>query len=226
MPCDERKRESAFRLRPDLLTITTIPEVAHLVVGSTPGEFRGGRTFYDNPAYYLTDIYEIEGEDKSRFIRCNFHSTADYIKVGYAFCERFDTVICDHSVFQHFGTYDSVKSLFSMVKPGGSLIIDGATGLIRMNESKTRNQLIDEDIEVIKNKISDSLPGSKVDVYKCSDIILSNPVANNVYGPLISSNIISENTKCFVIVKPRAGGKRKRTVTRRKKNKKSRKLFH
>jgi hypothetical protein len=216
MPCDERKRDLAFKYMPELLTITKIPAVAHLVIGATPGEFRKGRTFYDDPAYYLTDVRKIDGEDTSRFFKCDFTYLSNYNRVGIVFCECFDTVICDYSVFHHFGSYSSVPSLFSMVKPGGSLIIAHAMGILPLNKSKTRNEIIEENVEFQKNRIAESLVGHKVNVYKCSDFILANEVANTIYGPLIHSKIMEENSKCFVIVKPRVGGKRKRGVTRRK----------
>lgn len=220
MPCNETKRERVLQANPKFRSITSIPSTAYLVVGSTPGEPRRGRTFYDNPAYFLTDMDKKDRADRSRFIECNFMEVMESSHIAFAFCERFDTVICDYSVFHHFGSTTHAKTLFSMVKPGGTLILDN-TGYIGM-----RGMPIEEAITTGTEKIKGELVslGLPVEVQLTVDLISNNPVAKEIYGPLIEANIMRNNSTCFVMVKPKTGGKRK--FTGRKRNtKRSRKIY-
>jgi hypothetical protein len=219
MPCDEAKRARVLAQHPEFQRITAIPETAFLVVGSTPGEARRGRTFYDDSAYYLSDIWEIEGQDYSRFLKCDYKRIMDYKHTGDAFCEKFDIVICDYSVFHFFaGRWDAMltlDSLFNMVKPGGSLILDNA-GVVLLTPERTLQEEVESETAIRATKLRER--GFNVEVPKCIDLIKTNPVANDVYGPLLERGFMKEYDTCFVIQKPAVGGKRKKLISRKKKN--------
>lgn len=222
MPCNEAKRARALALNPEFQRITEIPETAYLVIGSTPGEHRSGRTFYDDSAYYLSDIREIEGQGSSRFIKCDYTSLKDRNHVSYAFCEKFDIVICDYSVFHFVGNWThllALDSLFSMVKPGGSLILDNA-GIFQMTREKTLEEEVESVTMLRTTKLREL--GFTVEVSKCVDLIKTNPVVNNVYGPLLGSGTMKEYYTCFILKKPLVGGKR--LITRKNRTQRTRRI--
>jgi hypothetical protein len=83
-----------------------------------------------------------------------------------------------------------------MVKLGGSLILDNA-GFFQ----KTREKTLEEEVESVTILRATKLRelGFTVEVSKCIDLIKTNPLVNNVYGPLFERGTMKEYYTCFVL---------------------------
>ena len=213
-----------------------IPNPAYLVIGSCPSEERKGRTYYDNPAYYLYDMVDVPaGTDKSRYIQANMtigpinHQLSNKKLFG----EKFDTVIMDNAVAKFLeGNVGTIPFMFDMVKPGGTFIIDSVYGVsaffrkpeeeLEEHKARKKEEFLSGIRENIKNRAT-------LEVTTFGELITKNPIANEVYGPLLADPAfipiyqIRPEGECIVIKKAASGGRR-----RRRGNKKSRrhKLRH
>ena len=225
----------------------SIPSPAYLVVGSCPGEDPKGRTFYTKGNYYLydkEDISEKRDVDRSRYIEGNFTEFPVNSQLGKVFNETFDTVIFDNSVAKYLnGNAYPLKSLFMMVKPGGNLIIDSVNGLSVINPIKIfdssgigREESLEESKDRVKNtfiaQIKEHLTPKieNLEIKTFNEIISENPVANEVYGPLLSNEkllkekYISPDGECILITKSKAGSGGKRSIRKIKKRMSTRKI--
>ena len=213
-----------------------ISSTAYLVVGSCPTEDPKGRTFYTKENYYLYDavvIPEGSGVDTSRYIENNFTEFPVNSQLGKVFRKKFDTVIFDNSVAKFLnGNAYPLKFLFMMVKPGGKLIIDSVNGLSILvpkggeTEEQCKERVKNDFIRGIK----ESLEIEENPEIKTFSEIISDPVANEVYGPLLSNEkllkekYISPDDECIVITKSNAGSGGKRSIRKNKKRMSTRKF--
>jgi hypothetical protein len=223
----------------------SIPSTAYLVVGSCPIEDSKGRTFYTKENYYLYDNKDISEErdvDRSRYIEGNFTEFPVNSQLGKVFKEQFDTVIFDNSVAKYLnGNAYPLKSLFMMVKPGGNLIIDSVNGLSVINPIKIfdssgigREESLEESKDRVKKAfiwgIVDNLTEIGKLQFKTFNEIIENPVAKEVYGPLLSNEkllkekYISPDGECILITKSKAGSGGKRSIRKNKKRMSTRKI--
>ena len=216
----------------------SIPSTAYLVVGSCPIEDPKGRTFYTKGNYYLYDNKDISEErdvDRSRYIEGSFDNIFLNLQLGKVFREKFDTVIFDNSVAKFLnGHVGLLVSLFNMVKPGGNLIIDSVNGLSVINPKdgesleESKDRVKKTFIAEIKEHLTPKIENLEIKTF--NEIISENPVANEVYGPLLSNEkllkekYISPDGECILITKSKAGSGGKRSIRKIKKRMSTRKI--
>jgi hypothetical protein len=212
----------AHAIAPNII-LANIPNPAYLVVGSCPSEERKGRTYYDNPAYYLYDMSDIPAEstvDKSRYIQGDFSKFPINFQLAKVFKEKFDVVILDNAVGKFLdGNVFPLDCMFSMVKKGGTFIIDTINGLsgVSPNPGETMMAAItrvkEEFIAKLRTEVKNQ---AGLEITTFGDLITKNPVANQVYGSLLANptlvaqRYIRPEGECVVIKKAASGGRRRR----------------
>ena len=204
--------------------VNLIPNPAYLVIGSYPGENPKGRDFYDNPAYYLYDMMDIdEGINRSRYIQSEFNNSSNK-DISKVYFEKFDVVIFDYNVSKSIENIkDVIEDLFNMVKKDGILIIDDSfipaiipPGTTSKEISEIISQpyrmreLREQSLLMKVNKMQQYMGAYLVEPILYPDIIKENIVAASVYGSKLD-DYDRKNRKCIIIRKSilTFGGKRK-----------------
>lgn len=186
-----------------------IPSPAFLVVGSHPSEDRHGRTFYDNPSYYLTNEsnppgVDLSTGDKSRFIPVTF-DTVHILALPRVYPNKFDVVIFDWSVVKFIKDQTTIPEYYmKLVKPGGQMILAETSNRNGANEQGRTDFLA-------------TLGALKYPMYvkPISEIVTESKVASDVYKPLIDGKYMDPANEGILIQKPAAGGRRKSRRRRR-----------
>ena len=211
------------------IDIKQIPTPAFLVVGSSPSEDKKGRTYYDNPRFYLYDMSDVPPETNiSRYIKSNFSESPSNFQLSGIFKKKFDVVILDNAVGKFLdGKVGPLIYMFNMVKPGGTFIIDSVNGLSLIQPEEEES--FENAKERVKKEFIDHLKSisnqGSIEITTFGELIGKNPVANEVYGPLLANHMFVEQKyirpegECIVITKVSSGGRR----TTRRKHAKSRK---
>jgi hypothetical protein len=80
-------------------------EPLYLIMGANPKEKRKGRTFYDDPHYYMLDYADIEGES-TRYFHINMVDVDALAYIAIELPNRFQTICFDWSTFKFFTELD------------------------------------------------------------------------------------------------------------------------
>lgn len=97
---------------------------AFLVVGANPFEDRHGRTFYDDPRYYLLDRVG-SSRTTSRYFQQDFLDVAGMTELARRYPKMFDYIFFDFSVCKFFeGNVGTLQQFLLMLKEGGKLVLD------------------------------------------------------------------------------------------------------
>ena len=131
--CDEDIRQELHNRYVSLPDTYSIPDNSVLVIGAQPGGKRNigqkdvngtinERPFYNKPNYYTYDI--AASANKLRHIQGDFNNIPVNKDISKLYCERFDLVIFDFSVYKFLTDIESLKDIMIMVKPGGFCIFE------------------------------------------------------------------------------------------------------
>ena len=220
MSCSEVKRQRAFEKAASYPDYHAIPTPAVLVIGAYPDEQRNGRTFYDDPSYYLFGLSygpKPPNVDRSRFIECDFNDFTRYTPVALLYCGMFDVVIVDEAVLKFIKDPVVIKHFISMVKPGGQMIMPST--YIGLSTMSSLNGPIQQQKEQATARMLALLAELKYQVYidSISTMVSENKFANRIYRGMIDSRIIDDpdTQEGIIIQKPAAGGSRRGRKTRR-----------
>jgi len=97
---------------------------AFLVVGANPFEDRRGRTFYDDPRYYLLDRVGSSSAP-SRYFQQDFLDVAGMTELARRYPKMFDYIFFDFSVCKFFeGNVRTLAQFLFMLKDGGKIVLD------------------------------------------------------------------------------------------------------
>ena len=202
-------------------------EPAYLILGATPGEDPNGRTFFDDPHYWLLSNESGQG-DISRFFKIDFEKPEELAFLASELPGQFDVICFDFSVTKFFfneidaeANRSSLRSLHTLLKDNGLLILgySDMTRSFRTGEPIGKETL-NEHYRVKYNPLITltGFKGVKAGSYRN---LGDNEVIRQVYFPhTFLKNTDAAKIRLYIFSKkPSRGGKR----SHRRKTRKNRK---